>query len=493
MTISSDRRPRYLILPNGAVKTSFPATQAVCRQIGIEFDPWQVELNRAILAKDIQDQYAADIAVVSICRQAGKTFDVGALVFADSIINPGTTTVWTAHRFKVARETFNSMRALAMSDLLKPHLDYRAITTGAGTEAIPFYNGSRIVFGARERGSIRGFSNVRRLVLDEGQILSESTMADLAPIMNQGDNPQMIIMGTPPKPGDPGEIFAGFREQAISGQTEGLLYVEYSAEPGSDPDDWDAIAQANPSFPDRTGKRAILRLRRALTLEDFMREAMGMWSLAADPGVLPRASWKKQGDPESLAVSNLAFGVEVGPDLAWASISLAGKRSDGAWHIELEERRDGVMWLGPYLTALLKLNPIPVAVDVAGPISALLEKKSTGRRPRWTFKDWPIKVHAVTVQELGTGCSLLLNGVVTGTLWHTSQPQMDAAARVAGKRNLGDTGMWVFARKGAGTDITPIQSAVLALIGAQTAKAARPPRPSRGASIGSRRAVVLSG
>jgi hypothetical protein len=62
----------------------------------------------------------------------GKTYDIGALVFADSIINPGTTTVWTAHRFKVARETFDSLRSMARSPLLEAHIDADAITTAAG-------------------------------------------------------------------------------------------------------------------------------------------------------------------------------------------------------------------------------------------------------------------------------------------------------------------------------------------------------------------------
>jgi hypothetical protein len=60
---------------------------------------------------------------------------------------------------------------------------------------IPFRNGSRIVFAARERGAIRGFTKVRRLVLDEAQILTESAMADLAPTMNQAENPQIIADG----------------------------------------------------------------------------------------------------------------------------------------------------------------------------------------------------------------------------------------------------------------------------------------------------------
>src|SRR5205085_10754579 len=101
---------RHLVLPDGIKTSGFPAVEATCKRIGIDFDQWQKDLNRCILAKDSSGLYAADTVAMSIPRQVGKTFDVGALVFADSIINPGTTTVWTAHRFKVSRETFNELR-----------------------------------------------------------------------------------------------------------------------------------------------------------------------------------------------------------------------------------------------------------------------------------------------------------------------------------------------------------------------------------------------
>ena len=97
------------------------------------------------------------------------------------------------------------------------------------------------------------------------------------------------------------------------------------------------------------------------------------------------------------------------------------------------------------------------------------------------------------VAELGAGCSLVLSGVVTGSLWHIGQPQMTAAALSAGKRPLGDSGMWVWSRKSADSDITPIQAGTYALIGAQME---RPKKPGRAIandddSSRGRRAVIL--
>src|SRR5690606_18849933 len=191
-----------------------------------------------------------------------------------------------------------------------------------------------------------------------------------------------------------------------------------------------------------------------------------------------------------LAVDQLALGVECGPDLAWASVALAGQRADGDWHIELDEdqhtRGRGTAWLVPHLQSTLEANPQvrAVVVVVAGPIFALPE---TYRSGRWRFKGTRIEVMPVKVAELGAGCSRVLDGIVTGWLWHIGQPQLTTAALAAGKRALGDTGMWVWSRKTAESDITPIQAATLALIGAQAARVRRP-RTARGSG----KVVVLA-
>src|SRR5690625_4573390 len=83
---------RHLVLPDGITSSGFPAVEATCRQLGIGYDPWQAEAARCILGKSATGWYAADTVVMSIPRQVGKTFLLGGLVFADCIINPGTTT-----------------------------------------------------------------------------------------------------------------------------------------------------------------------------------------------------------------------------------------------------------------------------------------------------------------------------------------------------------------------------------------------------------------
>jgi hypothetical protein len=203
--------------------------------------------------------------------------------------------------------------------------------------------------------------------------------------------------------------------------------------------------------------------------EQFARERLGMWSGGNRRGVLSPQSWATCEDETSSIASRLTLGVEVGPDLAWASVAVAGQRTDGDWHFELDDdqhtRGRGTAWLIPHLEYLAASNPQirSVVVDVAGPVAALLDN----RNGHWFFKDTTIEATPVKVAELGAGCANVLDGVVTGWLHHIGQPQFTAAALSAGKRNLGDTGMWVWSLKASESDITPIQAGTLALIGAQ--------------------------
>lgn len=453
---------RHFILPEGIASTGFPAVEATCRQIGIEFDPWQRDLNRAILAKDRHGFYAADTVAMSIPRQVGKTFNVGALVFADSIINPGTTTVWTAHRFKVSRETFNELRAWAKSPLLAPHIDYDEITTGAGNETIPFRNGSRIVFAARERGAIRGFTKVRRLILDEAQILTEAAMSDLAPTMNQAENPQIIMMGTPPKPSDPGEVFTALRKAALAGESESALYAEFAADPNAPVDlsaagAWEQVAQANPSFPSRTSKRAVRRLRKLLTNDDdFRREALGIWDAASRSTVFAGGVWEageREARPVDLELGALAVAVSI--DGSKASVVAGAVDGDVAW-VKPLRHGPGTSWVVEAVADLQYTHHVDVVIDGRGPGAALIPA---------------LEREGVRLRVAGTGdvldaCAQFESLVNDGFLLYEPAPELTEAVAAAVKREVGDR--WAWGRRKASGDISPLEAATLAAWAAQS-------------------------
>jgi phage terminase large subunit-like protein len=479
---------RHLVIPSGIVTTGWPQVIAKGDDLGIGFDWWQDSLGRAVLGKRADGKYAATVGgvVLSIPRQVGKTYFVGALLVILCVLNPGLKVIWTAHRTRTATNTFRSLQAMAKRAKVDPHVSH--IRTANGEQEIGFRNGSIIMFGAREQGFGRGFDELDVEVFDEAQILTEKALEDIVPAANQSRQPTgalLFFMGTPPRPVDPGEEFTNRRSKALSGKADNMVYAEFSADPDADPDDRDQWAKANPSFPLRTPVESMERMREQLTDEaSFKREGLGIWDAAQGTGVIPAPSWADAQDEHSIAGDRFALGIECGPDLAYAAVSLAGQRPDGDWHFELDEdqhtRGAGVAWLIPHVQKLTAANPQirAVVVDVFGPIKALLEQRATDGR--WFFKGTKLEVTPVKVNELGVACSRVLNGIVTGDLHHIGQPQFSSAALSAGKRPLGDTGMWVWSRKLATSDITPIQAATLALAGAQNTTVKRPSHSGRG-------------
>lgn len=483
---------RHLVYPSGIVTTAWPAVEAKCSQLGVHFDPWQQGCGRIFLGKDAGGRYAATVGgiTISIPRQVGKTYLVGWIVFALCLLHPGMTVLWTAHRTRTSTRTFQSLAGMARRPKVKPFVLPNGVRTSNGEQEIRFRNGSVIMFGAREQGFGRGFDSVDIEVFDEAQILTDKALEDMVAATNQSRHPcgaLLFYMGTPPRPVDPGEVFRGKRDKALSGKLLDGVYVELSGDPDADPDDLEQVRKANPSYPSRTPLEAILRMRENLPADDsYLREALGIWDAnGAGWRVIARDVWMRQAHEDSLPVDRLALGIEVAPDMAAAAVSLSGQRKDGGWHVELDEHRSGAQWLPAYVKRLLAANPTVRAVvgDVGGPLQALLDQ----RGDRWLLSGTRIAVTPMRVKDLGTGCTLLATGLRDGTVWHLGQPQMATAAEVAGKRTLADTGMWVWSRSTSASDITPIQSATWALIGAQRSRVRRP----GGATSTGRRAVVL--
>jgi len=503
-TPSEPRLSEYALkftFPKGQIKkTVWTRVEAKGRELGLGFDWWQSQLGTVCLGYGADGKYVATVGGIgmSIPRQVGKTYFVLATLVILCILFPGLQVVWTAHHLRTSTKTFTSLRGICRRKKVAPHIavDGRgkpAIRSSNGEQEVVFANGSKIMFGARSQGFGRGFDEIDIEVFDEAQILDTKSLEDMIAATNQARHEHgalLFFMGTPPRPADPSEAFSQRRAEAHAGEAEDAIWLEIGADPHSDPHDRKQWPLMNPSFPTRTPLESMLRLMKNLKDEDsWNREGRGIWDPPRAAGVIPSLSWMSEPvmDLESVAQGNLSLGVEVGPDLAWASVSLAGQRADGDWHIELDDdqhtRGRGTAWLVPHLQYLASNNPQirGVVVDVAGPVAALLEQ----RGGRWYFKGTTLEVTPVKVAELGAGCANVLDGIVTGWLHHIGQPQFTAAALAAGKRPLGDTGMWVWSRKLADSDITPIQAATLALIGAraQNSDVRKPTRTGRGRRV----------
>lgn len=452
-------------------------------------DEWQEQALEAAMGERTDGRWASKFVGVSAPRQNGKSQLIVARALAGALLFGEKMIIISAHETDTAREIWKRLVDVVEAN---PSLEKRVTgrMDAINREFIAFGKGTErqtIKLKARRSSGSRGFS-ADCLLLDEAQILGKQAWGSIVPTMSAMPNPQMWLFGTPPTEGDDPFAFSRVRDSSLSKKVR-HCWLEWAAEVGDDLDDPETWAKANPAYGVRISYEACADDRAAMDDEQFARERLGMWSSAVKRGVLPAPSWASAEDEHSLAVDRFALGVEVGPDLAWASVALAGQRSDEDWHIELNDdqntRGAGIAWLVPHIKALVAANPQVrgLVADVGGPIAPLLEQKGD----RWVFKDAPdVSVTPLKVAELGSACSLVLDGIVTGWLHHIGQPQLSAAALAAGKRGLGDTGKWVWSRKAATSDITPIQAATYALWGAQSSTVKTPKRRT-----GSGKVVVM--
>jgi hypothetical protein len=446
-------------------------------ELGLGRDDWQVGFGKLALAKRADGKFAAGIGgvVASIPRQVGKTYIVTLIVFCLALLNPGLTVLWTAHRMKTAGETFAKIQAFTRKKKIAPHI--LKVTTGAGDEVVYFRNGSRIMFGARERGFGRGFDNVDVEVFDEAQILTEAAVEDMVPATNVAPNPLLFFIGTPPRPKDPGEIFSGKRKEALSGEDEDTVYVEFSADPNADENDRKQWARANPSYPHRTDDAAMLRMKKALnTPGSFRREALGIWD---DDSLQTVVDMDHFADLTKLAPAGdpVAYGLDMNPEQTVASVSVALRWPDGSVHVEEAKRFDLVRLGAESVVDWLCERAgrrVPIVLDAFSPARIL--------KPRLQLKK--AKLFVLQSNELLEACGGFVQAINDSRLSHAGDGLLTTALEAAEKKPVGKSGGWKWKLADSLVDNTPLMSATCAHYGAVKAK-------PRKAGNGSGKVVVL--
>lgn len=478
---------KHLIQPDSIVSTSWPSVRDTCNNLGWAFDEWQDDLGRLILAKDSTGMHAASICAMSLPRQVGKTYLVGCIAFALCLTRPGTMVIWTAHRGRTATETFRAMKVKAKSPELAPFIDQRAkgggIRSANGEQEIEFLNGSRILFGARESGFGVGFANVGMLVIDEVQRAQTKTMDDLLPTTNAAENPVVICMGTPPRPTDDGEVFTMLRQEAKSGESGDVLYVELGASDRFDLADdrefWRQLRNVNPSFPHRVGERAILRNKKGLTEDSVYREVFGLWDeFAATEQVIAGGDWLRLVIPDAEVPTDkpTRYSLTMSPERQ-AAIGVAIDTQEHAF-LDLAElaRVDDSRVLIDWFAERKSPRSV-VMIDSRDPAAAFVNE----------LRGRGVKVNVTTQQDAGKAFIGFTTAVSESRIWHVDQPAIRAGLAIAKTKAIGKTELREWDLNDPTAEVAALRAITLAHYGLSLTKK----RTGNGRSTGNRTAVVL--
>lgn len=471
------QEPRVRLAPH-AHSNSWEDVVDLMAAYGLSLDEWQENVLEGALGEQRGGRWAAPRVGVSVPRQNGKGALIEARELAGLLLFGERLIIHSAHEVKTSLDAFRRVRAYFenFDDLRKK---VRRVVQTNGQEGIELVSGQALRFMARSKGSGRGFS-ADCLILDEAQELSDDTFAAILPTISARPNPQTWLLGTPPSPLMNGEVFSRFRNGGLEGKDARLFWAEWSCGDDVDLDDPRGWSQANPALGVRIDVESIRDERSAMDDDTFARERLGMWSGSEGRAVIPPGLWAEVADEQSAPALRFTLAVDVAPDRERASVALAGQRADGLWHVEVDEHRSGdVAWIVPWVVSRCERNDIrAVVVDGASPAASMIDE----------FAQRRVRVTTSNARDMAAACGSFYDAVLSGSVRHTDQPQLNSALSAARKRPLGDS--WAWNRKGAGSDITPLVACTLALWGAQKSTVRRPMTRRRDGSSG-RRAVVL--
>jgi hypothetical protein len=420
------------------VRSDWAEIRDTCRDdMGITFDGWQDGMGTLLLARNDRNKLVHTVGGfgLSAMRQIGKTYFFAGAFFGMCQKYPGLLVIWSAHHSKTHNETFEAMQGFAARTSVKPFI--KKVYTGSGDEAIVFHNGSRILFGARERGFGRGIPGVDVLMSDEGQIMSERAMQNMLATLNTSDIGLHIYAGTPPKPEDNAEAWMRMRGEAwviedpeiVTVETEDMVWIEIGADDNADPSDPYQWAK-NPSFPHRTPVEAFLRLRRKLNAEGWLREGLGIYD--KDEGsAFDIAKWNTLAVEDADEPDRAALVLDVSPDQRWASLGIASTLPADSLN---EDERTLVMvkeFRGTrgVVKAIREMDAEKDLVDIAITPGAAraLEDELTRANFEW---------HQMTAGEMAAAYGTLKKAIRDSMVAHLDQPELNFALINVKKRFL---------------------------------------------------------
>lgn len=473
--------------------------------LGVAFRPWQKWLLIHALELNDDGSYRFKKVIVLVARQNGKTLLASVLatwwLLVDSARHPDMVppvkfkVVGTAQNLDIAREPWSQVRLWCNPEPPSEEEADQAIPElQEETLKVSDTNGKEYI-RARNLAhyEIRAAKNARgkpaaRVLMDElreqenwvawsatsqttksfwsGQLwgISNAGSARSVVLDKQRDAALKVIESWDELVEGGGEPPSDWAEE----HDRAIALFEWSGPDGCALDDDAALLQANPScgFGGMT-LRSLKADIDGMTEADFRTEVLCQWVTAdVDPYIDP-AAWDEGIDPDSSIPEDgrVVLAVDTSADRSTTWVAAAGLRADGAPHVEVIARRDGMLWVRGFLDRVRLQWPgiTEVAVQAkgcpAGDFADILAEAG------WT-------VHAIEGQKLGSCCGRMLDRVIEGSLRHPPQPAVEQQVRAAVTRRLGEVEVWN--RKGSAVQISGLVAESEALYALE---ATDPPKP----------------
>lgn len=434
-------------------------------------DPWQRDALDDHLAEAADGLWLTLESVEECSRQNGKGEIINAIALLHMFVLRTKTTIYSAHEFKTAKESYLKLAALIRNtpDLHKQVEYYHNSNEDTSIKLWDEYGGGRLRFLTRSKDGGRGFTG-DAIIFDEAFNIASAALDALLPTLSSKPNPHVYYFSSAGKTTAESDVLYNLKLQGEAGDLS-IIWRSFSADPDADTDDVEAWAEANPAFGIRITERWIRTVeRKRMTAASFRRERMGIWEPRLTAGsVIPARKWLSNGiEPLDPYLPTIAVDFRTGMEQSYAILAAFAADFDGrdvdvvdlvGYELGVGEEWDADYVVAQTLPILERHHLTSVAVDDYGDGNPLLVKP---------FTDAGIRVIPLNLEQMRNATTNFIDGNLNGRILHVIPDDdggddanvLDLAIAGAATVKSGKGRLWSPGR--SAVDLTPLRAATVA-------------------------------
>lgn len=417
---------------------------------------WQRALIFDVMATDSEGLWTHSKFGYSVPRQNGKN-EVIAIREIYGLLN-GERIIHTAHRTSTSRTAWERLSALleamGIHEKSAEHPDGFRSGKSKGQEFIEMpenLGAGRIWF--RTRTTTGGLGETfDLLVVDEAQEYQEDQDSALKYTIAASENPQTIMLGTPPTAYSSGTLFVKYREKVLRGEERYSGWAEWSVQNMTDVNDTAAWYETNPSLGYRLKERTIESEIGEDNI-DFNIQRLGLWLRYNQKSEYTEAQWKASELPCLPSFKGaMMVGVKFSMD-GNSCLSIALKTAEGGTFVEsigCRSEREGVGWI---INFLMHADYAKVFVDGKSSVNILEDAMKHAKLKGF---------NAIKVAEFSEANATFEQAMHSKEVLHMEQPSLMRAVSNCEKRAIGTGGAFGYKSIKVGVDVGLLDSALMA-------------------------------
>lgn len=407
---------------------------------------WQVALCYDIMAVNEEGYWVHQKFGYAVPRRNGKSEAV--LMRCLWGLKNGERILYTAHRASTSHSVWDRLSRMCEKSNITVVSTFRAF----GKEHLYCENEGVIEF--RTRTSTGGLGEgYDLLIIDEAQEYTPEQETALKYVVSDSQNPQTIMLGTPPTAISAGTVFPKYRKSVLQGGAFESGWAEWSVPEMTDPHDTEAWYKTNPSLGAILTERKI-RAEIGEDSTDFNIQRLGLWLKYNQKSAISKYEW------QALAVETLPkfkgplfVGIKFGLDGNNVALSIAVKTEDDKIFVETvgcKPTRSGIEWIIQFLE---HADYRFVAADGKNGTGILVDAM---KNAKLKHLELPTSLQYIKAN------SVFDQALAQGTIIHMEQSAVTQIVSNCEKRAIGSNGGFGYKSILDGADIAILDSIILA-------------------------------